>query len=97
MLPDFRAALFQAARLQKALDLFETLAQSQVIDIAHDGGQARAQIGGKRNNQAGHEARLYSNLPRCQKNRYLTQKKWKPLILCVSRPCARADKNPGCM
>ena len=50
MLPDFRAALFQAARLQKALDLFETLAQSQVIDIAHDGGQARAQVGGKGNN-----------------------------------------------
>ena len=42
---------FQAAGLQKALDLFEASAQRQVIHIAHDGGQGRTQLGGKGNNQ----------------------------------------------
>jgi len=33
------------------VDLFQALAQSQVIDIAHDGGQAGPQCGGKGNNE----------------------------------------------
>jgi hypothetical protein len=42
---------FQSAAAQKRVDLFQALAQSQVIDIAHDGGQAGPQFGGKGNDQ----------------------------------------------
>ena len=54
----FHKIPFHAADAQKTVDLFEPLAQGQVIDIAHNGGQTRAQFRGERNHQARHGARL---------------------------------------
>ena len=86
---------FQAAGPQKALDLFEASAQSQVIHIAHDGGQDRAQVGGKRNHQAGHDSRLYSIIDICQKNRYLTQKNGSHLSVAGSGHALARTKTPA--
>jgi hypothetical protein len=37
---------------------------------------------------------LYNRMP---EKSLLDSKKWKSLILCVFKPCARADKSPGSM
>jgi hypothetical protein len=54
--------LFQAAARQHLIDLEQLVAESSVIDIALDGGQNFGQRQVEWDNEAGHEASVYSSL-----------------------------------
>ena len=48
----------RSAVAQKSIDLFQALAQGEVVNVPDNGGQLGAKLLGERNNLAGHEASL---------------------------------------
>ena len=50
--------LLHATVAQKGIDLFQALAQSEVVNVPDDGGKLRAKFLRERNNLAKHEASL---------------------------------------